>query len=74
MDRVVPISEARARIGELIAESDDHPVYVMRHGRPAGVILSLTKFEGLIDRIEDLDDALSVANKGDAVPFTRTTN
>ena len=73
MDRVVPISEARARLGDLIAEADDRPVYVMRHGRPAAVITSIAKFEGLLNRIEDLEDALSVAAKGDSVPFTRTT-
>lgn len=42
MDHVVPIGEARARMGDLIAEADQQEVYVLRHGRPAGVILSAT--------------------------------
>lgn len=69
MDRLVPISEARARLGELLAEADEQEIYVLRHGRPAGVLVSIDKFEGLLNRIEDLEDQLSVANATDSIPF-----
>ena len=32
MDRIVPISEARASLSELVTETADHPVYLIRHG------------------------------------------
>lgn len=73
MDRIVPISEARARLGELIVEADEREVYVLRHGQPFGVIVSARKFEALLDRIEDLEDRLSVVTAGDSIPFERTT-
>ena len=69
MDTIVPISEARARLGDLIDGAGESPAYVLRHGRAVGVIMSVGKFEGLLDRVEDLEDRLAVATASDFIPF-----
>lgn len=72
MDRVVPISEARANLSELLTEAEQHEVYILRHGRPAGVLLSVEAYERAMSLIEDLEDTVeslrSLADD-DAVPF-----
>ena len=74
MDRVVPISEVRANLGALLEEAREHEVYILRHGRPAGVLLSVEAFGALSQRLEDAEDALAVATApGDVVPFERST-
>lgn len=69
MDRIVPISEARAKLGALVDEAADHEVYLVRHSRPVAVLVDADVYERLLDRIEDLEDALSVHEAGDAVEF-----
>jgi len=69
MDRIVPISEARASLGELLDEADDHEVYILRHGKPVGVLLSVAAYQKTLDVIEDLEDEVSVLRAGDSVPF-----
>ena len=71
-DRIVGITEARANFANLIAEADEQPVYVLKNGRPVGVILSAAKYEALLDRLEDAEDALSVHNADpeQSIPFT----
>lgn len=72
MDRIVPISEARASLSELVTETADHPVYLIRHGKPVAVLLDAAKYERLIDHIEDLEDTLAVLQaraNPDTVPF-----
>lgn len=74
MDRIVPISEARASLAELVTEATDHPVYLLRHGKPVGVLLDADKYARLIDHIEDLEDTLAVLQartNPDTVPFAR---
>lgn len=57
---LVPMSEAKGRLSELVRTSDDHDVLLMRHGRPAAVLVSYARHEALLDRVEDLLDRLSV--------------
>jgi len=72
MDRIVPISEARANLGELVEEARDHEVYLVKHGHPVGVLLSVEAYEAALERIEDLEDTIAVLRAGDAVPFERS--
>lgn len=59
MDRVVPISEARANLGDLVTEAAEHEVYLLRHGRPVGVLLSVDAYTAALERIEDLEDTVA---------------
>ncbi|MFT4299505.1 MAG: type II toxin-antitoxin system Phd/YefM family antitoxin [Aeromicrobium sp.] len=69
MDRLVPISEARATLGDLVDEAAEHEVYLLRHGRPVAVMISIAAHEAILERLEDLEDRLSVHEAHDFVPW-----
>lgn len=76
MDRVVPITQARATLADLLTEASEHEVYILRHGRPAGVLVSVEAYERALTRIEDLSDEVATLRaraEGDFEPFERTT-
>lgn len=56
----IPISEAKAKLSEIVRDSDSHDVFLMRHGRPAAVLMSHARYEALLERMEDMADRLSV--------------
>jgi len=60
MAKLVPISEAKGRLSELVRDSDAADVLLLRHGRPAAVIVSMRRYEALLEEIEDLRDRLSI--------------
>lgn len=68
MTTLVPVSEARVRLAELIEEADGEEVLLLKHGRPVGVLLSHDGYERLLDHIEDLEDELSVRRAGEDGP------
>lgn len=59
-DLLVPITEAKARLSEIVRESEDRNVLLMKHGRPAAVVMSAGRYESLLARIEDMEDRLSI--------------
>lgn len=72
MTQLVPISEAKGRLSEIVRDSDDEDVLLMRHGRPAAVVLSARRYEALLEEAEDLRDRLSVYEReGLAVDFDK---
>jgi prevent-host-death family protein len=60
MAEFVPISEAKARLSAIVRESDSEDVLLLRHGRPAAVVVSTRRYNALLEEIEDLKDRLSV--------------
>lgn len=60
MAELVPISEAKGRLSELVRDADDSDVLLMRHGRPAAVLMSTRRHEQMLEEIDDLRDRLSV--------------
>ena len=60
MSKLVPISEARARLSQLVREAADQQVVSMNHGRPAAVLISADRYDSLLEEVEDLKDRLSV--------------
>jgi len=69
----VPVSEARARLPELIEHARDEAVSITRHGKPQAVLVSSTRYQQLLDAYdEQLDiDAFdaALAEEGDSVPW-----
>ncbi|MGQ0631326.1 MAG: type II toxin-antitoxin system prevent-host-death family antitoxin [Sporichthyaceae bacterium] len=59
-DLLVPITEAKARLSEIVRESQDRNVLLMKHGRPGAVVISASRYDDLMERIEDMSDRLSV--------------
>jgi antitoxin YefM len=62
----VTLSEAKAQLARLVKELEQfgEPIVITRSGHPAGVLLSLDEYEGLIETLEVLaDEELSSALK-----------
>ena len=55
---VVPISELRIRQAEILEKLPDGPVVLARRGHATAVLVSLEKWNALMERLEDLEDAL----------------
>lgn len=60
MPTLIPISEAKGRLAEIVRDSENRDVILMRHGRPAAVVISTDRHEALLDEMEDLKDRLAV--------------
>jgi antitoxin YefM len=58
MARIVPFTEARARLTELLdqVEAQQEHLIITRKGRPAAVVLSAQEYEALEETLEILDD------------------
>lgn len=60
MTKMVPVSEAKARLTELVRDSNDSDVVFTRHGRAAAVMMSVDRHAALMEQLDDLEDRLSV--------------
>lgn len=58
MAKIVPFTEARAGLTELLDEVNERHEHVVitRNGRPAGVVLSNDEYEALAETLEVLED------------------
>lgn len=56
----VPLSEAKAKLARLVqdAETLGETVVITRSGRPAGVLVGIEEYEGLLETLEILADPL----------------
>ena len=54
----VPLSQAKTHLAKLLADVEElgEEVIITRSGRPVGVLLALTDYEGLIETLEILAD------------------
>ncbi len=61
--RIVPFTEARARLTELLdeVEARHEHVVITRNGRPAAVVLSTEEYEALEETLEILQDEETLA-------------
>lgn len=60
MDKLVPLTEAKNHLHEIVRQAQDDNVVILRHGRPVAVVISPSTLDGLLEEIEDLKDRLSV--------------
>ena len=60
----VPLSEAKTHLARLLAEVEKlgEGVTITRSGRPAGVLLSIEEYEGLLETLDILADAKLMAS------------
>ena len=63
MARIIPFTEARARLTELLddVEARHEHVVITRNGRPAAVVVSTEEWEALEETLEVLQDEETVA-------------
>jgi prevent-host-death family protein len=60
----VPLSHAKAKLTKLLTQVEElgEEIVITRSGRPVGVLLSFTEYEGLLETLEILaDDELAEA-------------
>ena len=59
MSRILPISEVKARLPELVTgvEEREEEIVVTRKGKPAAVLVNYEEYERLKDTIDVLSDA-----------------
>lgn len=72
--RLIPVSDAKARLTELVRESGTEDVVLLRYGRPAAVLMSTDRYDALMERLEDLEDSLAIADAdtADAISVDET--
>ena len=60
----VPLSEAKTHLTRLLAEVErlGEGVTITRSGRPAGVLLSIEEYEGLLESLDILADSKLMAS------------
>jgi prevent-host-death family protein len=58
---LVGISEAKGRLAELVRDAQDEDVILLRHGRPAAVIVGAERFDALMEELEDARDRMAVS-------------
>lgn len=68
---LVPLSEAKARLFELVRDLSARDALLLRHGRPVGVLMAYERWADLAEEIEDLKDKLSLLESRDTPPDTR---
>jgi antitoxin YefM len=63
MATTLPISEAKMKLGELVAglEAGDEEVVITRNGRPAAVLLATEVYEALQETLALLSDPETIA-------------
>ncbi len=73
MAQMIRVTEARARLAELVTASDEEDVLLIRHGRPAAVLMSVRRHADLMELIDDLEDRLAVHERADepAISFDK---
>ena len=64
VDRFIPITKAKNRLLELIRDfqAKDDIVAITKNGVPAAVLLSVERFEGLLETIDVLSDEKAMAS------------
>jgi antitoxin YefM len=64
VDRFIPITKAKNRLLDLIRdfEAKDDVVAITKNGVPAAVLLSVERFEGLLETIDVLSDEKAMAS------------
>ncbi len=67
------VSEARERLSEAVETARSEAVFLERYGRPAAVLVSVERYEELVEALEDVDDVtafdVAMAEEGPNVPW-----
>lgn len=71
MDNLVPLTEAKGRLAALVRACEEGEIVILRHGRPAAILVSPAQYESLLEEIEDLRDRISVYESEASSPDLR---
>ena len=56
----ISLSDARRDLPTLINEAQTHAITISRHGEPAAVLISPSRYEQLLQSLEDLEDLRAI--------------
>ncbi len=61
--KIMPVSELKTSLGKVMADlaTEGVPIYVTQHGRAKAVLLKYEEYETLLEKLDDLEDALAMA-------------
>ena len=69
------VSEAREKLAEAIDTAQSEAVVLERYGRPAAVLVSMERYEQLLDALEEAEDIsafdAAMAEEGDNIPWDK---
>lgn len=71
MNNLVPLTEAKGRLAALVRECEEGEIVILRHGRPAAILVSPAQYEAILEEIEDLRDRISVYESEASSPDLR---
>ena len=67
------VSEAREKLSAVIDIAQSEAVVLERYGRPAAVLVSLERYEQLLEALEEAEDSAAfdaaMAEEGDNIPW-----
>ena len=67
------MSEAREKLSEVIDAAQSEAVVLERYGRPAAVMVSLARYQELVEALEEADDEAAfdaaLAEQGANIPW-----
>ena len=69
----INVSEAREKLAEVIDAAQSEAVVLERYGRPAAVLVSIDRYEQLLDAFEEAEDVAAfdaaMAEEGANIPW-----
>lgn len=74
VDRFIPVTEAKSRLLDLIRDlqAKDDIVAITKNGVPAAVLVTVERFEGLLETIDVLSDEKAMASLRRSLRQART--
>lgn len=61
--KTVSVTELKRNFASVLSQAGDDPVAVLNHNRPEAYLLSAARYEKLMQRLEDLEDAAMVRER-----------
>lgn len=69
-DKTVSVTELKRNLAAVINEAGNDAIAILNHNKPEAYLLSAAYYERLLERLEDLEDAELVKERGDG-PFVK---
>lgn len=60
--KIVTVSELKTHLASVVAqlETEGVPIFVTLHGKPRAVLVQYQEYEALLEKLDDLEDALAM--------------
>lgn len=62
-EKTVSVTELKRNFSAILGMAEDDPVAVLNHNRPEAYLLSAAGYKQLLQRLEDLEDAILVRER-----------